>query len=146
MNYHIKFITAKETHTVRHPVLRPGKPISSCIFYGDELDNNFHLGLYKNTKLVGVASFFNNKHPSLKFNRQYQLRGMAILEPYQGKGLGNRLINHAEDILKAKHIEAIWCNARKIAVNFYSRNNFQIKGDPFEIEDIGTHYVMFKKI
>jgi predicted GNAT family N-acyltransferase len=40
----------------------------------------------------------------------------------------------------------LWCNAREKAVKFYQNNGFEIIGEPFEIEKVGTHYVMFKKL
>ena len=52
----IKTITSNEVYTVRHPVLRKGKPIDSCKFVGDNLDSTFHLGAFKDTKLVGVLT------------------------------------------------------------------------------------------
>lgn len=146
MNYHILQITAQETYIVRHPVLRPGKPISTCKFKDDESKTTFHLGLFANTKIIGVASFLKNPHELLSCRNQYQLRGMAILEAYQGKGLGNDLIIHAENQLKAQNIDALWCNAREIAVNFYKRNGFKIIGAPFDIPEIGKHYIMYKPL
>jgi GNAT superfamily N-acetyltransferase len=144
MNYHIRQITDQETHAVRHPILRPGKPVSTCIFKGDELKTTIHLGLYVNSEIIGVASFLKNPYRPLHYKNQYQLRGMAILETFQRKGLGNKLIIHAENLLKPLGVNVIWCNAREIAVNFYKRNGFKIISKPFDIPKIGIHYVMFK--
>lgn len=146
MNYFIKTITAEETYLVRHPVLRPGKPIESCIFDGDDLKTTFHLGIYTNNLLVGVSSFFKNNHPLLHETSQYQLRGMAVLEAYQGFGIGKLVLSHGEKILKQQRIQTIWCNAREKARAFYEKNNYEIIGAPFNIETIGTHYVMFKPL
>ncbi|RED50081.1 GNAT family N-acetyltransferase [Seonamhaeicola aphaedonensis] len=144
MNYHIQQITTKETYTVRHPILRSGKPISSCNFEGDDLETTHHFGLFINSKLVGVATFMKNNLELLHFNNQYQLRGMAILNEFQGKKLGNYLVKYGEDFLKNERIEVIWCNAREIAVNFYQRNGFYIIGNAFIIPEIGLHYRMYK--
>src|SRR6056300_1665538 len=119
MNYYIQQITAKETHTVRHPILRPGKPIDSCDFEGDYLETTIHFGLFLDSKLAGVVTFMKNNHELLHFKNQYQLRGMAILKKFQGRGLGNHLIIHGEEFLKTQNMEILWCNAREIAVNFY---------------------------
>ena len=48
----IKKITAFETIIVRHPVLRPGRPIESCHFDGDELLTTSHFGLYFENQLA----------------------------------------------------------------------------------------------
>ena len=144
MNYTIKFISAKETHAVRHPVLRLGKPIETCVFNGDDLENTFHLGIFLDRKLVGVSSFFKNSHPNLPQENQYQLRGMAILKDYQKKGLGKLILNYGEHIIKKKNTQIIWCNAREIAVNFYKNNGYNTIGKPFNINNIGLHYIMLK--
>ncbi|TBN15497.1 GNAT family N-acetyltransferase [Hyunsoonleella pacifica] len=143
-DYRVKEILAEETHLVRHPVLRTGKPVNTCIFNGDDLPSTIHLGLFNNNNLVGVVSFMQVKHEAFIETPQYQLRGMAILKTYQGKGLGNILLEYGETLLKQKNIDLIWCNARKIAVNFYKRRGYKIKGTSLNISDIGEHFMMYK--
>ncbi len=145
-NYTIKQIDAKETHLVRHPVLRTGKPIETCIFEGDDFKTTIHLGLYKYNNLIGVTTFMKSENNIFSEPSQYQLRGMAILSNFQRKGLGAVLISEGENILKKRDVKLLWCNAREIAVNFYERNGFIITGQPFEIAEIGTHYIMYKYI
>lgn len=142
----IKEINSLETYTVRHPVLREGRPIEDCRFDGDDLPTTFHLGLFFEDNLVGVASFMKNNHVLFSDAHQYQLRGMAVLKKHQGKQLGDILFQHGEKLLKDKNETLLWFNAREIAVNFYKRNGCNTIGERFEIKGIGTHYVMFKKI
>lgn len=147
MSYAIKHISAIETYNVRQPVLRNGKPIESCVFDGDNLDTTFHLGIYDATdKLIGVCSFFKNNHKLLSEALQYQLRGMAILDEYQGLGLGTIILTHGETLLKNQSTEIIWCNARENATTFYKKIGYQIIGDSFDIKDIGLHYSMYKTL
>lgn len=146
MAYTIKTITPLETHTIRHPILRPGKPINSCIFDGDDLKSTIHLGVYLKQQLIGVCSLLKNENDLLTEEQQYQLRGMAILKDYQGKGLGHTILKHAESTLKKNNTNLIWCNARKIAVPFYKKNGYHIIGKPFNIETIGQHFMMYKKL
>jgi GNAT superfamily N-acetyltransferase len=146
MNYTIKKISATDTYTVRHPVLREGKPIDSCVFNGDNLETTFHLGIFIENKLVGVCSFLKSNHPLIKETYQYQLRGMAVLKQYQGLGLGKIILNYGEVLLKNQNIKTIWCNAREIAAVFYKKNDYTIIGEPFNIEYIGLHYVMQKDL
>lgn len=146
LNYIIKHISATEAYTVRHPVLRNGKPIDSCIFDGDNISSTFHLGVFIDNNLVGVCSFFKCNHQLLTEEFQYQLRGMAVLNTYQNKGLGNVILNYGETLLKEKNMNVIWCNAREKALNFYKKMGYKIIGEPFNIKDIGLHYVMWKKL
>jgi predicted GNAT family N-acyltransferase len=141
----IKEITFQETFLVRHPVLRTGKPIESCYFKDDELATTKHFGLFKNDTLVGVASLFEEKNTLFSDVNQMQLRGMAILNTHQKQGLGEKLVIFCEAYLKSKNKSLIWFNAREIAVPFYTKLGFQVIGDSYEIDGIGTHFVMFKK-
>ncbi len=141
----IKTIPSKETYAVRHPVLREGRPIEDCVLDHDDDPETFHLGLYINEELLAVVTYLKNESPHLN-GSQYQLRGMAVLKAYQKRGFGNLLIKKGEELLKARNIEKVWCNAREIAVNFYKKNGFEIIGKPFVIPKIGLHYVMLKSL
>ena len=144
--YSIKQITSRETFPVRHPVLRPGKPVESCIFDGDDLPSTIHLGVFNDDRAVGVLSIFEMKTPLLDGEKQFQLRGMAVLPEYQKKGLGELLMQGAEDTIAAKGGKAIWFNAREVAVGFYEKMGYAITGEPFSIGDIGIHHVMYRQL
>ena len=144
MSYTIKQITSSDTHIVRHPVLRNGKPTESCFFDGDDLTTTIHLGIYSGNQLIGVCSFLKSKQPLIHQEHQYQLRGMAVLNEYQDLGLGTLILNFGENLLKQQNIETIWCNAREKAVNFYKKNSYEIIGEPFLIKNIGLHHIMYK--
>ena len=142
----VKEITVEETITIRHQVLRQGKPIESCSFEGDHLVTTFHLGLHYYGELIGVATFMKNIHQDFNEENQFQLRGMAILQPFQGKRLGNILLEKGLQQLKQQKNNLLWCNARESATSFYSKFGFNIYGKPFDIPNIGEHYTMFKTI
>lgn len=144
MKFKINQITSKETHVVRHPVLRAGKPIESCVFNDDNLETTIHFGIFEKENVIGICSFFKNSHPNISERPQYQLRGMAVLKAFQGIGLGEIILRHGEDVLKEKSVKILWCNAREIAINFYKKNDYQIIGESFNIKDIGLHYTMYK--
>ncbi len=142
----ISELSSEATYTVRHPVLRPGKPIETCRFDRDDESATRHFGLYENDELVGVASLFDNRHPGFNEYRQFQLRGMAVLEDFRGKGYGALLLNHAEDLVRRAGGDLLWFNAREVAVPFYEFNKYKVTGRAFPIGDIGLHYVMFKRM
>ncbi|RYG27411.1 MAG: GNAT family N-acetyltransferase [Chitinophagaceae bacterium] len=142
----IKEIPSVETFTVRHPVLRPGKPLETCRFDGDDLTTTTHFGLFEDADMRGVASLFRNSHPGFREDRQFQLRGMAVLEDYQGFGYGRQLVGICEDQARRAAGELIWFNARENAIGFYETLGYRITGKAFLINGIGMHYVMFKRI
>ena len=71
---------------------------------------------------------------------------MATLEEYRNKGIGRALINDGREFVKNNRGEIIWCNARESAVFFYKKCGFIIISEKFDIENIGSHYVMIDKL
>lgn len=142
----IREITATETYPVRHPVLRAGKSVETCRFDEDDSGSTTHFGLFEHGKLSGVASLFRNSHPGFNEPRQFQLRGMAVLDDYRGRGFGEQLVQTAEEKAMRAAADLIWFNARINAVGFYEKCGYKITGKPFEIGDIGLHFVMFKRM
>lgn len=141
----IRQISADKTIPIRHEVLRQGKPVESCSFTNDTQLSTFHFGAFFHSKLVGVCSVFKNEKQIEKRNFTHQLRGMAVLQNFQQKGVGKALLNHCQLLLTAHKIFGIWCNARTIATPFYLAHGFQVFGDEFDIPNIGKHYILFKK-
>jgi ribosomal protein S18 acetylase RimI-like enzyme len=137
-------IATLETFSVRHPVLRFEKPIESCHFVGDDLQTTKHFGLFYNNQLSGVISVFEAQNNLFENTNQFQIRGMAVLVCFQKKGFGVALLKHCENYILNKKGCVIWFNARETAIGFYEKSGYKIIGDKFEIEGIGTHFVLFK--
>jgi GNAT superfamily N-acetyltransferase len=76
----------------------------------------------------------------------YQLRGMATLEKYRGKGIGNQLVNSAIVYLRRQQANYLWCNARVKAVPFYQNIGFEVISGQFVIPVTGTHHVLYLKV
>lgn len=142
----IKEIHSTATFLVRHPVLRAGKPVETCQFDGDNLPSTKHFGIFIAGNLIGVISVYKNNHSFFANPNAFQIRGMAILEDYQKKGLGEKLVKYCEKYVVNQKSSLLWFNARKNAVGFYEKLEYKISGDAFEIKDVGTHYVMFKNV
>lgn len=138
----LKKITANSTYSVRNPVLRPNLPIETCHFEGDHLSTTTHFGYYFEEKLVGIVSVFEKSNPNWADKKQIQIRGMAVLEDFQKRGIGHLLLQHVIAEAKKDAVELIWFNARKNAVPFYEKTSFQIFGNAFTIEGVGIHYEM----
>lgn len=141
----VKKINALETYSVRQEVLRKGKPIETCYFHGDEEPTTTHFGLFKDHNIIGIVSVFKTNTPILTDEIQFQIRGMAVLENFQSKGLGTQLLNAAEKFCWEEKANVIWFNAREKAIYFYKKMGYEIIDGSFEIENIGTHFVMLKR-
>lgn len=141
----LKKIDAAATISVRHEVLRAGKPISTCVFSGDDLPTTLHLGAFLDEKIIGVVSVFAQSHDYFDGQKAYQIRGMAVSTAYQGKTYGKRLLEFAEKWCFEQQATVIWFHARATAVPFYEKAGYQKLGNAFEIDTIGIHFVMYKK-
>ena len=142
----IRHITPEETFDVRHPVLRAGKPRESCTMHGDHEDTTIHLGAWSDGTLVGVLSIFEKRHPLFDDARQFQLRGMAVLDQFRRRGFGKALIREAELHCGNAGASRIWFNARAGAVRFYLAEGYSREGNAFDIDGIGPHYIMSKRL
>lgn len=142
----VRAISALETHLVRHPVLRPGRPVETCVFEGDDLQSTIHFGGFFEGSLVAVATFMKNGNPAHQLPNSYQVRGMAVLEEVRGKQFGKIVLTFGEEHFAKQGIKTFWLNAREIAVPFYQKLGYTIIGDAFNIPLIGTHFAMFKKV
>ncbi|MDB4923054.1 GNAT family N-acetyltransferase [Mucilaginibacter sp.] len=142
----IKFIAVDELLAIRNEVLREGKLTpDECIFPSDSLPGVFHLGFYVGDELASIASFHPQSYGEFT-GTGYQLRGMATVEAYRGKGFGNQLLNFAIVYLRGQKANYLWCNARKKAIPFYMNMGFEAISAEFDVPGIGPHYVLYVKI
>lgn len=141
-------INAVDTYQIRQKVLIPDHDIKKVKFeHDDDEDISFHLGAFKDSQLVSVASFYYERNTIFTDLHQYQLRGMATLPEFQGQGLSSELLNMAFPIIKQNFCTLLWCNARVTAIGYYEKVGFKIQdATVFEIEGIGPHVLMYKNI
>lgn len=142
----IRFISTEDTLQIRNIMLREGKlEPEQCRFSGDDDEDSFHLGYFENQLLACIATFHRQNKQQFA-GSGYQLRGMATLTDFQGRGTGNKLLNFAIVYLRGQKVNYLWCNARKVALKFYQSIGFEIISDEFEIPGIGPHREMYLKI
>lgn len=76
-----------------------------------------------------------------------KIERVAVLDEYQGKGLGKEIITHILDILKQdKSISAIKLGAQDHALGFYNKLGFVEHGDGFMEAGIPHHMMEYKKV
>ena len=140
----IKEIQSSETYLVRQEELRKGKPLETCHFEGDDAETTMHFGIELNEKIIGIVSVYQVNSQLFDIENQFQIRGMAVLNEFQGNGFGSQLLAEAENYCTSQKASVIWFNAREKAVPFYKKSGYQTKGDSFEIPEVGIHFIMFK--
>ena len=144
----IRPISALDTYVVRHPVLRPGRPLETCAMGGDHRQDTIHLGAFDlvDDQLVGVATLLVENSPYFPGLIGAQLRGMAVLPSHHRKGIGAELVRALEEIARQRKDEILWMNARVSAQPFYTALGYKEIGPLFEIDPIGPHYVMYRSL
>ena len=136
-------ITTAQTIPLRHSILRPGRPIETAHFPGDDAPTTQHFGAFRDTQLLGIASLYLVQMPEMPNLRAFQLRGMAVAPEARGTGLGRELTRACIAFAKENGTELLWCNARTTASGFYQKLGFEIIGNQFDIPDVGPHFRMF---
>jgi predicted GNAT family N-acyltransferase len=159
---YIRQINKADTYPLRISVLRNGAE-ENYTFEGDSSETTVHLGAFFYGRVIGILSLYGRKPDSNKVNIEfpdsikreesiswYQVRGMAVDPEYRNMDVGRKLVAETVEIINDKlpsNIKAcVWCNARKIAYDFYGKQGFSAVGEPFEIEGIGEHSVMYRLI
>ena len=120
---------------LRYNVLREplGLPRSASAFAGDDAPETTHLiAVTEDGNVIGCVTL-------LRDGEALQLRGMAVDEGWQGKGVGRALLDAVYAEAKGR---ALWCNARLTAEPFYSRYGWESEGDGFDVPGVGPHVVM----
>lgn len=147
INSSVKIITTKETYPLRLEVLWQHKnSLAECKLDIDDLPTTFHVGAFKNKEIVAIGTFLQQENEKFEATNQYRLRAMASSPKVRGENFGKLLIEFAIEELKNRKAELLWCDARKVALGFYEKMGFKIKGDFYEIPIIGPHKLMYKLI
>lgn len=141
-----KRIEPEETYNIRHIVLRPHQTIEDCKYDTDHEDNSFHLGVFCQRKLISVASFCTEIHEKFPIEKQYRLRAMATLLEYRNLGAGRLVVNFAENLIKKRGANFLWCKGRTTVQEYYRKLGFTEHGEIFDYPPIGPHIIMYKKL
>jgi predicted GNAT family N-acyltransferase len=143
--FSVRQISAMETQPLRHRVLWPHKPdVASCTIDIDQRADAIHLGAYDLADvLVGVCSLFEMATPKLEGCKQFRLRAMATAPEVRGSGAGKAIVLEALRLTGGMGADLLWCDARKVALNFYSACGFSEIDEWYEIPIIGPHKLMY---
>jgi predicted GNAT family N-acyltransferase len=74
-----------------------------------------------------------------------RLRQMAVQKNRQGLGIGESMMQFAENIARDRGFRILMMHARETAIGFYERYGYKTKGDEF-IEVNIPHRIMEKKL
>jgi GNAT superfamily N-acetyltransferase len=141
-------VPPEATHDLRRRVLRGGRADSDVDFPQDRAEGAFHLAAFSpddDSTIVAVASFFPEPVPERPGARAWRLRGMAVDDAWQGRGVGTALLEDAVRRLRADGVSVLWAHGRDSALGFYERHGWAVVGDGFLTPDtqLPHHVVIF---
>lgn len=135
MKNNIKQIPYADTWNIRHRVMWPNQPFDYVKLPEDE--KGIHFGLFKNKKLIAVASLFID-------HDEAQFRKLATETHEQGQGHGTQLLSYLMDYVSQQNIKRVWCNARANKTFFYNKFSMAVTNKKY-IKD-GIEFVVMEKM
>ncbi|MGE5495808.1 MAG: GNAT family N-acetyltransferase [Burkholderiales bacterium] len=129
----------KDELDLRNKVLRV--PLGLDIYDEDlkgEKDDT-HIGAFYKSKLAGVLVLTKIG------NGVVRMRQLAVADEMRRRGIGKRLVQHAEEFLRANGYNEIMVHSRMTATGFYKSLGFSVTSEVFT-EVMIPHVEMRKKI
>jgi predicted GNAT family N-acyltransferase len=139
-----KILPTADIRKLRHEVLWPHKTsFEECVIDPDEIETTFHMGAIEDNVVVGTSTFLIDINAKFETNSQYRLRAMATSPSVRGKQVGRQIIEASIEKLKKMNIDLLWCDARLEATGFYEKLGLQMKGEIYDVPNIGPHKLMY---
>jgi len=154
----VKIVNSTDLQKIRFEVLWPHlNSENEAVIDIDFSTGSLHLAGILDGEVVGVASLFVqacDRYPLMfRGKRVYRLRAMGVKTDLQKSGIGAAIINEASSLCSERGFDVIWCDARIVALGFYSRMGFDFacdsegnECDAYQVRNIGLHKMMYKYI
>ncbi len=146
MNLSLKIVKSDDLLNLRSKILRNNLDPNLCRFPGDKEINSFHVGAFNGNTLIGGVSVMKNECKKKELPNCFQLRGLFVDKEFQHNGIGKTIVNFVENRLRDSGVNYLWMNARESAVLFYLKLNYSNSKISYVINEIGLHYLMYKKL
>ena len=146
MNLSLKIVKSEDLLNLRSKILRNNLDPNLCRFPGDKEINSFHLGAFNGNTLIGGVSVMKNECKKKELPNCFQLRGLFVDKEFQHNGIGKTIVNFVENRLRDSGVNYLWMNARESAVLFYLKLDYSNSKISYVINEIGLHYLMYKKL
>jgi GNAT superfamily N-acetyltransferase len=131
---------------LRHAELRPGLPLETARFDGDDEPGTRHFGAFLRAtgEAVGCVSCMRRARGGAD---AWQVRGMATRADLVRRGVGSALLRHALAALREDGgPDLLWCNARVAALGFWRRAGWAAVSNVFDIAGVGPHRTMERRL
>ena len=138
--------TLAEIIGLRHAELRPGLPLDTARFDGDDEPETRHFVAFLPRDPAPVCCASLMARP-WRDESAFQLRGMATRAALVRRGIGSALLASVESAVRADTaVRILWCHARLAALPFYRRLAWEVASDVFDIPSVGPHHTMVRRL
>jgi len=87
--------------------------------------DDFHLACFYEKTFIGCLVL------TPKQGGEIQMRQVAVLNEWQGRGIGGRMVKFSEEFARTKGYKRMVMHAREYAVNFYLNLGYEVFGESF---------------
>ena len=105
----------------------------------DEIDKiSKHLLMFEGEKAISTCRIFFSQE-----KQTYMLGRLAVLKQWRGKGIGTKMIEAAEDIIRRDGGRSVLLSSQEQVVEFYKKQGYIREGEIFS--DQGCPHIWVKK-
>ena len=137
----------KKIIELRKSILHPDGPIERVQYAADHSEETVHLAIFdENNVILACGTMLMEDESEGSSKSVGRIRGMAVSESSQGKGLGAVILDGLIDEAIERKVQKIWCNARSKILKFYFKRDFESVGDEFITAGGVPHFKLIKSI
>lgn len=143
-------VDVSRVRPLRTKVLRPWFDDDKLLNYdGDDGEGAHHFAAVDtgDGRIVGVVSYLCEPLPVEGESADIRLRGMAIADKLQRRGVGSHLLSATLPKVALYHPGGrVWAAARVSVTEFYARHGFDPVGPRYEMPSVGPHQRMVRDL
>ena len=107
----------------------------------DEVDSTAtHIICYIDNTAIATGRLFLDEN-----SKEYHIGRIAVDKPYRGKGIGGKILNYAENLVKEMGGKTLSLSAQERVSQFYEKQGYCKKGEPY-LDEYCPHIFMTKKL
>ena len=138
-------VDADVTRELRRAVLRPHQTLAE-LEREENPDAAWFAAIGDDGQAVGSVSIAPEASPDGGDGQAFRIRAMATTEDTRGRGLGAVLLAAALDHARREGGDSVWCSARTTASGFYRNAGFVETSDRYDVDHIGEHVRMARRL
>jgi GNAT superfamily N-acetyltransferase len=127
----VRDVDLATTIDLRGRVLRSHMPGTPATAPSDQLPGTWHIGAYRDGRLVGVISGFPEQAAVRPGVPAQRFRFMAVEPADRAGGVGRAMMAEVVRRASERGDRLLWANGRDSVLDFYRRLGFEVVGEGF---------------